>query len=163
MVAPLILLAIPATALGWFAGPIRHLLSGKAPASIGFVEHVPILLALAGVAVSFLLYWGPRATARRAVMLRNPVVRTPYVLFKQLWYFDHLGMAVMYVFGVGPSFFIAAFDRYVVDGLVNGVASLCRWFGRRWRGLSTGNAQAYMLTFVVALVLGLVALQAMGG
>ena len=47
--------------------------------------------------------------------------------------------------------------------MVNGVASLCRWFGRQWRTLSTGNAQTYMLTIVVALVVGLVALQAMGG
>ncbi len=163
MVVPLILLAIPAAGLGVIATPLRHLLGGPAPVHIGLVEHVPLLLALVGVAVAYVLYGTPNALALRQRLLRNPVVRAPYVLFQQLWYFDHIGMAVMYAVGVGPSFLIAAFDRYVVDGLVNGVASLCRWFGRQWRTLSTGNAQTYMLTIVVALVVGLVALQAMGG
>ncbi len=163
MTLPLWILAVPATFLGFAAGWIRHLLAphATAPAGIGLVEHVPLVLALVGVGVALLLYTRPVAV--RARLLANPLVAAPYRLFKQLWYFDHVGMAVMYVFGVGPSYIIGAFDRYVVDGLVNAVATLCLWFGRVWRSLSTGNAQAYMLTIVVALVVGLVALQVMGG
>jgi len=122
---------------------------------------VPLELAVVGVGLALALYLRPAEA--RAPLLRWPVVEQAYALAKRLWFFDDLGLAAMYVFGLGPSFVVAAFDRYVVDGLVNGTATLTLWFGRQWRRLATGNAQAYMLTLAVAVALGLIALQALGG
>ena len=162
MTVPLWLLAIPAALLGFGGGWLRQFLNlgGPAPADVGAIEYVPLVLAIVGVLAGYLVY-RVSATARAAAL--RGALRAPYVLFKQLWYFDHLGQAVMWLFGLAPSFVSGAFDRYIVDGLVNAVGALFVWLGRIWRGLSTGNAQAYMLTLAVAAVLGLVALQWMGG
>ncbi len=164
MVVPLVVLAVPAAALGLAAGFLRHLLApGYIKPDVGLIEFVPLLFAIAGFLWAYALYTAP--LARRAALLRSPLIAAPYTLFKQLWFFDHAGSVVTYVLGLGPSFVIGAFDRYVVDGLVNACGSLCLWLGRMCRRLSVGNAQAYMLTIAVAVVIGLVALQfqAMGG
>jgi NADH-quinone oxidoreductase subunit L len=160
MTVPLILLAIPAALLGFAGVEIRHLLLAPAPPSIGAVEHLPLALAVAGLVLGYVVYSAP--ISFRVRMLRSPVVRAPYTLFRELWYFEPMAAGVRYAFGIGPSFAAAAIDRYVVDGLVGLVAHFFVWFGRLWRGLSTGNAQAYMLTVAVAAALGIVALQ-LGG
>jgi NADH-quinone oxidoreductase subunit L len=172
MTVPLWILAVPAALLGFAGGAIRGWLApavcggqasaaGCAAPDVGMWEYLPLVLALAGILVGYLVYAAPLAF--RVRLLRSPAVRAPWVLFKQLWYFDHLGEAVKYGLGLGPSFVVAAFDRYVVDGMVGLVAALFMWLGRMWRSLSTGNAQAYMLTLAVATALGLIALQWMGG
>ncbi len=161
MTVPLIILAVPAALLGFAAVLIRRWLRAPAVPNIGLVEHLPLLLAFAGVAVGLVVYSAPLAT--RARLLRSPLVHGPWVLFRELWYFDHAAEAVKYGLGIAPSFAVGAFDRYVVDGLVGLVGRFFVWFGGLWRTLSTGNAQAYMLTLAVAAVLGLVALQWMGG
>ena len=164
MTVPLWVLAVPAAALGVAAGPLRRLLApGVSPPSIGLMEYLPLLLAMVGFLVGWALYGGP--VARRAALLRQGWVAAPYTLCKRLWFFDHAGSVVMYALGLGPSFIVGAFDRYVVDGLINACAALCLWAGRLGRRLATGNAQAYMLTIVLALIIGLVALQlqALGG
>ena len=164
MTIPLWVLAVPAAALGVVAGPLRTFLTpGYAPPDIGVMEYMPLAVAVLGFLIGYALYTAP--LARRAAMLRLPVVAAPYTLFQRLWFFDHAGSVVTYVLGLGPSFVVGAFDRYIVDGLVNGCGALCIWLGRLFRRLSIGNAQAYMLTIALALVIGLVALQlqAMGG
>jgi NADH-quinone oxidoreductase subunit L len=165
MTAPLVVLAVPAAALGVAAAPLRRLLAalpGATPVpEVGWIGHLPLALAVLGFLAGLALYTRPVAV--RARLLRWPVVRQAYGLCKELWYFDHAGLAVMYVLGLGPSFVVGAFDRYVVDGLVNGAATLSLWFGRLWRRLSTGNAQAYMLTLAVAAAIGLIALQLAAG
>jgi NADH-quinone oxidoreductase subunit L len=161
MTVPLVLLAIPAALLGFAGVEIRRLLAAPAPPQIGAVEHLPLVLALAGLLLGYGLYSAPQSL--RAGLLASPVVRAPYTLCKELWYFEKLAAGVRYGLGVAPSFAAAAFDRYVVDGLVGLVGHVFVWFGRVCRSLSTGNAQAYMLTVAVAAALGLVALQLGGG
>ncbi len=157
MTVPLWVLAVPAAGLGALSGALAVFLRARPLPSIGLVEYLPLTLAVLGFLVALFVYTRP-AEARRAA-LRSPLLRAPYVLCKQLWYFDQAGLGVMYVLGLGPSFLIAAFDRYVVDGLVNGCGTLALWFGRVWRRLSTGNGQAYMLTLAVAATIGLIVLQ----
>ncbi|HVB09012.1 MAG TPA: proton-conducting transporter membrane subunit, partial [Bacillota bacterium] len=161
MTLPLILLAIPAALLGFAGVLIRRWLQAPAAPGIGVIEYVPLLLALAGVLTGYLVYSAPLAW--RAGLLRSPLVRAPWILFKELWYFDRASDGVKYGLGLAPSLVVGAFDRYVVDGLVNLIGAGTVWVGRLCRGLSTGNAQAYMLTLAVAAAIGLVALQWMGG
>lgn len=54
--------------------------------------------------------------------------------------------------------FVAGFDRSVVDGMVNGVASLITLFGRGVRKMQTGFVQGY----VMVLVLGIIFLMLIG-
>jgi NADH-quinone oxidoreductase subunit L len=157
MTVPLWILAIPAAGLGAVSGVVAVFLHARVLAPIGLMEYLPLALAVVGFLVALAIYTAPVAWRRAA--LRSPLVQAPYFLFKQLWFFDQAGLAVMYVLGLGPSFFVAAFDRYVVDGLVNACGTLALWFGRMWRRLSTGNGQAYMLTLAVAAAIGLIVLQ----
>jgi len=162
MTVPLWILAIPAAFFGLVVhGPLRSFLAPGAPAPtpIGAMEYLPLALAVLGAVVAYVLYAGPVEVRRRWIARLRPL----YVLLKEKWFFDTLGSGVVYLLGLGPSLVISAFDRYVVDGLVNGVATAALWFGRQWRRLVDGNAQAYMLTLAVALAIGLVALQAIGG
>jgi hypothetical protein len=56
--------------------------------------------------------------------------------------------ALIIRYGVlGLSHVEAAFDTYVVDGIVNGVANLVRTFGRDLRHVETGRVQTYMVGF----------------
>lgn len=161
MTVPLWVLAVPAAFLGLVIdGPIRHFLAPGTPApNAGLMGYLPLTLAVIGAVVAYVLYTGPVVRRTRLIAALRPL----YVLLKEKWFFDHLGSGVVYLLGVGPSLAISAFDRYVVDGAVNGVGRMALWFGRQWRRLVDGNAQGYMLTLAVALAIGLIALQALGG
>jgi NADH-quinone oxidoreductase subunit L len=160
MVGPLWVLAVPAALLGLAATPVRALLlpEGGAEEAVPGVVVATQLLALAGIAAGAALYLGPEARRRAAIRALRPL----YVLFKEKWYFDHLGLAVAYA-GLAASWVVGAWDRYVVDGLVNGAAALVRWAGGQTRQLAVGSAQAYMLTLLLAVAVGLIALQLIGG
>ncbi len=45
-----------------------------------------------------------------------------------------------------------AFDRYVVDGLVNFVGSVTLWFGSRARRIQTGHIYSYLYAIVIGVV-----------
>ena len=44
------------------------------------------------------------------------------------------------------------FDAYIVDGAVNGIASVSAFFGSRVRGLQTGSINGYLYVIVIAVV-----------
>jgi len=48
---------------------------------------------------------------------------------------------------LGISHIEQAFDTYIIDGLVNGVAALVTTFGRDLRHIETGKVQSYMVGF----------------
>jgi len=53
---------------------------------------------------------------------------------------------------VGLAWFVGKFDHYIIDGLVNGTAEMCRAFGAAFRTLQTGRIQAYLFGLVAGLV-----------
>ncbi|HJT56563.1 MAG TPA: hypothetical protein VJ761_08710, partial [Ktedonobacteraceae bacterium] len=54
--------------------------------------------------------------------------------------------ALMIKYGVlGLSHIEQAFDTYIVDGLVNGIAQVITLFGRDLRHTETGRVQTYMV------------------
>ncbi|MCL5046026.1 MAG: NADH-quinone oxidoreductase subunit L, partial [Actinobacteria bacterium] len=55
------------------------------------------------------------------------------------------------------------FDKTVVDGAVNLTADVTVASGRQVRKISTGYVQAYMLTLVVMVVVGVIIFQVIGG
>ena len=95
--------------------------------------YTSLFVALSGIALAFLLYflrraWAPRIAATLGIL---------YQTVKDRYYMDELVRAV----AIRPSFAIArglaAFDRVVVDGLVNlvgrtgrGLGFLSAWFDR---------------------------------
>ena len=45
-----------------------------------------------------------------------------------------------------------AFDKYVVDGIVNGVGSVTMWIGARARAVQTGHIYSYLYAIVIGFV-----------
>jgi len=45
------------------------------------------------------------------------------------------------------------FDDYIIDGMVNAVANLTFWMGNKFRRLQTGNINGYLFVILIAMVL----------
>jgi NADH-quinone oxidoreductase subunit L len=162
MTVPLWVMAVPAALLGLvvaggfggFLSPGYHTADGGAGATV-----LTLSFPLLGVLVGALIY-GSGRTEFRAAAIR--ALKPLYVFLKQKWYFDQLGLALMYIV-LAIAWIAAAVDRYIVDGIVNGLGYLAGLFGRAGRVLADGSAQAYMLTLLLAVAVGLIALQLIGG
>ncbi len=165
MTLPLLVLAVPATVFGFLGSPFfghayqRFVApAGEVPEPSGLVTALAVAFALAGLAAAYAVY-GAGAVDRAAV-IRS--LRPLYVLFKEKFYFDHLGLAVARL-GVGLAAVVGGFDKYVVDGLVNLAAWLALLAGRAARALTMGSAQGYALIMFAAVALALFFYQFRGG
>jgi NADH-quinone oxidoreductase subunit L len=91
-----------------------------------------------------------------AVYLRGRVKAVEPKVLEHAWYYDET--VSRFVAGPGRAAFdgVAAFDRVVIDGAVNGVAGGVRGLGRVVRGAQSGFVRAYALgmTAGVVIVLG---------
>jgi NADH-quinone oxidoreductase subunit L len=159
----------------------------------GVKEHEPekivmwlaIASALSGIAVGYAIYGLKLVNRKRIIGALKPV----YVVLKNKFYVDELYNAVFVKGAVKFSELVAEFDKWVVDGIVNAVgwfgyywAMASGWFdktvvdglvnltadvtvagGRQARKISTGYVQAYMLTLVVMVVVGVIIFQVIGG
>lgn len=48
-----------------------------------------------------------------------------------------------------------AFDKYIIDGLVNAVANFTYWFGNKLRRIQTGNINSYLYGILIAIVVAI--------
>jgi NADH-quinone oxidoreductase subunit L len=94
---------------------------------------VATLAALGGITLAWLAY------LRRRIRPVEPAV------LAHAWYYDE--SITRFVGGPGREGFAAAarFDRSVIDGAVNGVATLVRGAGRNLRAVQTGFVRSYAL------------------
>jgi NADH-quinone oxidoreductase subunit L len=174
MTIPLIILAILAVCGGWMAAPefiggVNHfkeflapvLAPGAAPAAAATESSGgnEILQALVGAPViagllGFLLAWwlyikSPQTPKSLAASLSGP-----YKLLSGKYFIDELYQAVV----VAPLVWVSrnilwhAIDEGVIDGTVNGVASVSRESGDRLRRASTGNIRSYATWIVLGVV-----------
>jgi NADH-quinone oxidoreductase subunit L len=132
-------------------GERLHELTLSGGAKVGFALGTAGL-ALVGIGVAYLIYLGHK--------VREEAVE-PRVL-RQAWYVDPLYAAVI----EAPGRLLAAwsafvFDAKVIDGLVNGVASLVRAGGGRLRAVQSGYVRNYALAVAsgAVLILGYVAVR----
>lgn len=166
MTLPLVVLAVPAALFGFVGAPFlnsplqrfiawpgEHL-----PEPSAFVQGITVTMAVLGIVLGYLIY-ATSAAGRRKQWIR--ALKPLYVLFKQKWYFDHVGWGVAYL-TMAASTVVGAFDRWVVDGVVNGVGWAVLAAGKGARRLTVGNAQAYMMTLFAGVIIGIVIL-AWGG
>ncbi len=167
MTVPLVMLAIPSIVIGALVGipPDKgaiHAFLGKAIRSDLFESHGSVassttltfgvlstLVAVGGIFLAFAMY-----------MRLSP---NPYTLGDRLhwlwtflwhkWYFDEV-YHVLFVKGT-LAFAMAcwAFDRYVVDGAVNGVATVVGRSSGRLRRVQTGFVANYALAIALGAVL----------
>ena len=175
MTVPLIVLATLSIVGGWIGLPENFLWGNRltpylAP-SLGHLPHledhdpssltVKLLMlsasavALAGIYAAYAMY-GRRSDVPELVATAAP---GPYRLVLNKYYVDELYDAVFIRPYVALSrWFWQVVDSQIIDGAVNGVGELVRWFGGRLRRLQTGDVQAYALAMLVGAICAIIAL-----
>ena len=168
MTIPLILLAIPSALLGLAIGfpPENGLLHGwlepvfhHASEVLGIhhgefalfgIDGALLIIGAAagaiGVGLGIWLFGFFRARERRATVERVTIRLEPlYRGSSNKWYFDELNDLIFVRFGGFVAHLLWWFDVRVVDGTVNGIASLTQGTGRGIRLIQTGRVQNYAL------------------
>jgi NADH-quinone oxidoreductase subunit L len=161
MTTPLLILAIPAVAIGFWGSPFgnygfQRLLEGanfhEAPINLPLTA-VSALLAIAGIVVAWLVY-GTRE------YVTEPLVRfgALYRIVNRRYYIDELYMWLIDKLVIAVGYALTFFDRQLLDQLVNGIAFAFARAGRTLRTMQTGRVQNYGLVLfggmaVIALAL----------
>ncbi len=171
MVAPLMILSVGAIFFGLFnaTGAFGHFVEGALDPAIRHfhfelnivVMTVSTVAALGGIAVAAAIYYAgrPESSAIRAKLGPLPGV------VSRLYYVNEIAedgvvRGVLYG-GIGRA--AAAFDKYVVDGIVNGVGLATRLVGLGVRQAMTGQLQAYTSMYVLGVVVAIGAIFVLSG
>ena len=149
---PLVLLAIASIVAGYWFGFFSYIQPG-APNLVfsnilsDWKTWLSVAVSLAGLAWAYTLYTRVDLARINAVVQGNATLRVLYRILLRKFYVDDLyDLLIRYVV-LGISHIEQAFDTYIVDGLVNGVARLVTFLGRDVRKVETGRVQAYMVGF----------------
>ena len=157
MIAPLLLLAIPAIGVGFLAFGYGDGFKGFAAFIEGYGEfHMNVPLAVASLAIAFAGVWfgwaayargtiDPAAIRARVATLHRVLERRYYVDEFYQWVIDRIALA----FGR----FIALFDRVVVnDTAVDGSADSVKASGFRMKFAQTGRLYNYGMAMAAGAV-----------
>ncbi|HMA35346.1 MAG TPA: NADH-quinone oxidoreductase subunit L [Chloroflexia bacterium] len=169
MTVPLIILAGAAVVVGVLVGfppeaglihqylyPVFKGVMVEAPAS-GYdaarfaqtfgLQLVSLFFAALGIGLAFLMYYRPN-TFNESLRGALPAL---YRALRMRWYFDELYDLLFVRGGKAVANGLWAFDRNVVDGAVNGVASFYAWGSGRLRHVQTGFVGNYAMSIVLGL------------
>jgi NADH-quinone oxidoreductase subunit L len=137
---------------------------------------VSVAVASFGVFIAFLMY---RRESLSPEIFCNLAGGLPYRLFNRKWYFDEIYQAIfvngtLLLARIGSlfdqyiidgivdgsasltrfaSWLNGLFDDYIIDGMVNAVANVTFWMGNKFRRLQTGNINGYLFVILIAIVL----------
>ena len=117
---------------------------------------VALIMAVAGILIAWQMY-RRRAGAASAVARRFPLA---YAILRNLYWVDELYEAVILRPFYAISRFFTAFDRFVIDGLVNAGAVVTDVIGQLLKLFQTGYVRNYALLFLIGVVTILVYLAA---
>lgn len=149
MWGPLVFLAIPSALAGfWALGNFPVFLAGSgAPPfenPFDFTSWLPwisVSVALVGIAIAWLMYGVQMIPAD--AFTRNPVGAFAYRVLLNKYYVDEFyGWLIRYIV-LGLSRGAEAFDKYIIDGVVNGSAKAILFGGNVFRRTETGRVQNY--------------------
>jgi NADH-quinone oxidoreductase subunit L len=152
MTIPLILLAIFAVFAGYWVGFFSYVQPGdpslNIPVLLGSIDTwVGVIVSLAGLGVAYWMYCRLEPARLHAVVENNALLRGLHRFLYNRYYVDEFyNLLIKYVV-LGLAHVAQAFDTYVVDGIVNGAASLVTFFGSDLRRVETGRVQSYMIGF----------------
>jgi NADH-quinone oxidoreductase subunit L len=148
MWGPIAFLAIPSALAGfWALGNFPAFLTGN-PAAESFenpftsaLTWLGVAVALVGIALAWLMYGVQMIPAD--ALTRNPVGGFVYRVLLNKYYIDEFyGWIIRYIV-LGLSYGEEAFDKYIIDGVVNGSAAMIRLGGNVFRHTETGRVQNY--------------------
>jgi len=149
---PLVLLAIASIVAGYWFGFFGYIKPGAPNLSFSVIltdwkTWLTVAVSLVGLSWAYALYTRVELARINAVVQGNAVLRVLHRILLRKFYFDDLyDLLIRYVV-LGISHIEQAFDTYIIDGIVNGVAQLVTGTGRDVRKVETGRVQAYMVGF----------------
>jgi NADH-quinone oxidoreductase subunit L len=151
-------LAVLAVVAGWMGGDLEILLhhSVSLHAASDEAGHPPVLVpvlgtlaALGGILLAWLGYQRRRFSPSAVYEAVRPVSR----LLERRYYVDDVfegGYRVLYL---GATRVVGWFDRFVVDGIVNGITELTLVVATGLRRVQTGRVQDALYAVVIGLLL----------
>lgn len=194
MTMPLVILAVGALLAGWIGLPavfggslfaywlepviVHGEHHGSHALELGLMA-VSVSVAAAGAFLAYLMYYRGALSPDRFANLAGGFF---YRVFHNKWYLDEIYQAVFVNGTLLLARFWSAFDHYIVDGIVNGAASLTRvvswfnglfdhyivdglvnavanitfWAGNKFRRVQTGNINSYLYGILIAVVLAII-------
>ncbi len=135
-------------------GSFEPALAVKKAPEVSFEKTLILLIvsgivALAGVGLAYIMYHRNRETLpARAGKLAGPF----YYVSRYKWYFDEINNVVLVKAGLLWMNLLRMFDKYVIDGAVNGVGWLTRQSAQQLRKVQTGFVGNYALFMAIGLV-----------
>jgi len=197
MTWPLVILALGAFPVGMFGLPAflgHHLfvewlepVFGHGHGEAAHLSHetallltvISVVVALAGFGLAYLMYYRKSLAPERFSALAGGLF---YRLSYNKYYIDEIYQAIfvngtLLLARIGSLFdqyvidgivdgsasltrFISwlngLFDNYIIDGIVNAVADITFWIGNRFRRLQTGNINSYLYGILIAVVVAII-------
>jgi NADH-quinone oxidoreductase subunit L len=170
---PLILLAIASVVAGYWFGLFSYLTPNAEDINLGVLftdwrTWLGVVIAVAGIGWAWNLYARVGMERVHEVVESNATLRFLHRLTLRKFYVDDFYYFLTKYIFLGIAHVAAAFDRFVVDGLVNGVAKVVTGLGSGLRHVETGKVQSYMYGFfsgvaVLAVVVFVLFAFAQGG
>lgn len=170
MTLPLVILAVPSAIAGWWlfsTNWLAHFLSATpsltapsvAKTATPHVFHMDLaiqgsLAAAIGIVIAAIGHLGRRSDAPQMERFLGPL----QTVFANKFYFDQLYAALVVRPLEALAMIAALVDRYVIDGLVNGVATIPVALGGIVRRLQSGLLQRYALAGVMGVLMIVLAL-----
>ncbi len=134
-----------------------------------------LIMAGLGILLAFVIYQWRLISADKLSIKLQPLYNFSY----NKWYFDELYSKTAVAFTLGLSNFLAWFDQKVIDGIVNGTATITRWtsfssgkfdnrvvdglvnwtayvtgfFGMVFRKFQTGKVQTYLVMVLTGIII----------
>jgi len=117
------------------------------------LTYASLVVAVLGVFTAYMMYYkGTWSAARFAKGISGKTQKLLANRYYISWFYDAFAYNIIY----GMSLVADIFDRYVIDGAVNGFAWLSRKSGEVMRRAQTGYVQNYVLVIVLGACLLLI-------
>ena len=195
MTLPLVILAIGALLAGWIGLPgvlggsqFAHWLEpvihaheethGSEALELGLMA-VSVYVAAFGFFIAYLMYYRAALSPERFAAFAGGFF---YRLFDRKYYLDEIYQAIfvngtLLLARIGAlfdqyvidgivdgsasltrftSWLNGLFDNYIIDGMVNAIANLTFWTGNKFRRVQTGNINGYLYGILIALVFAII-------
>ena len=152
MTIPLIVLAIGAAVSGFI--PFNKLVTSDSKAFEAEIEWgvaVPsVLIGLLGIGIAYILYSKKSSLPDKLAATFKYTYKWAYNKFyiDEIWLFITKKIIFRYI-----SEPVAWFDRHIVDGTMNAIATVTQVVSFRIRGLQSGQLQQYVYVFVSGTIL----------
>lgn len=162
MTIPLIILAFMAIVAGFVGSPLADYRFGQLVTYAGAVHHEPSLLvmlisslvAILGIFLAWLIYQKQAINAEAIKARFNGI----YTLLYNKYYIDEFYQWLIKVFVDGTAKLFFWIDIYIINGLVNGLASLAGTTGRLLSYAENGQVQTYAVYMFAGIIIILAAI-----